>query len=189
MHSPFPNPRILLCTNVPKALHGLAPRVVKGQDWWDGVRRKAYRVHEYQCWACGTRPELNRDLHAHEVYEYDWEACSARMTSVTALCRDCHSFIHSGRMQALVSKGQMSEDEMSLLLQRGYLLVKAAGLVEERVQIHRDIRRIMQGSSGTRTMREWEDETWDLWHLIIDGESRHSLFADYEAWRSHYASL
>lgn len=48
------NPSILLHGNIPKPMHGTAPRVVLGQAWWNKERQAAYASTNYCCEACGV---------------------------------------------------------------------------------------------------------------------------------------
>lgn len=70
----FADPGILTHPNIPKPLHGVTPRTIKGSGWWNKVRRAAYAVHDDHCHACGEHKSKNPRgwLEAHEVYSIDY---------------------------------------------------------------------------------------------------------------------
>ena len=45
-------PELLLHPNIPKVLHGVAPRVVLGAKWWDAERRACYERAELKGDTC-----------------------------------------------------------------------------------------------------------------------------------------
>jgi len=68
-------PEVLLCPNVPKPMHGLAPRVVLGSAWWDETRQRAYRSTNYHCIACGVsreRAKYHQWMEGHELYSINY---------------------------------------------------------------------------------------------------------------------
>lgn len=92
----FTRPELLLHHQIPRVLAGVNPRTIEGPDWWDTVRKEAYKRNHYCCWACGTHRLDTSDqlLDCHERYEYDYDKLEAHFTGVAALCRLCHQFIH-----------------------------------------------------------------------------------------------
>ena len=124
-------PEILLHPNIPKPLHGVNPRSIMGQEWWDVQRRIAYASTEYHCAACGvhkSEAEYHQWLEAHELYEFDYPKGRLTMIEIVPLCHACHNFIHSGRMTALVDKGEMEESKRKAILKRGNNIFKDAKL-------------------------------------------------------------
>lgn len=98
----FLKPELLLHPSVPKYLSGVNPRTIRGQEWWDLVRKEVYAKNNHCCWACGTyqldalyEPLLD----AHETYIYDYEKFEARPGEVVGLCRADHWFIHFRRIR------------------------------------------------------------------------------------------
>lgn len=165
-------PEILQHPNIPKPLHGLTPRTIYGQAWWDEVRRAAYRSTAYHCLACGVsrfRAKYCKHMEAHELYKYDYDKGTITYLIAVPLCHSCHSFIHSGRMRALVIEGLMPQTKMIDILNHGQRVLSAAGLV-----------RPADPDCSVR----WED-----WRMILDGIPSVPLWPTHEAWSEHYSRL
>lgn len=116
---------ILSMPNVPHPLHNLAPRTILGTTTWNHMRNRCYFEAHYTCEACGAKVKTEyydngavhhqyhddgtiakRNLHAHELYTYDYEKGIARFERCVALCECCHvRFIHSGRMLTMYKQG------------------------------------------------------------------------------------
>ena len=116
---------ILSMPNVPHPLHNLAPRTILGTTTWNHMRNRCYFEAHYTCEACGAKVKTEyydngavhhqyhddgtiakRNLHAHELYTYDYEKGTARFERCVALCECCHvRFIHSGRMLTMYKQG------------------------------------------------------------------------------------
>lgn len=160
-------PEILLHPNIPKPLHGLAPRVIKGQAWWDAVRRESYAKGEFRCWACGVHKaeaKFHKWLEAHELYAYDYPAGRITFIEAVALCHACHNFIHSGRLAALTAKGEITQERAAIILAHGEAVLRNAGLV--------------------RPERPRVVAPWGAWRMVLDGVAygpRHASFADWFA--------
>ena len=50
--------------NIPLPLHGLAPRVIKGQKWWSDTKKEAKAKLNQHCWACG--------VHKYDALSHRW---------------------------------------------------------------------------------------------------------------------
>lgn len=95
---------IITMPNVPRPLHGLPPRKIMGQTEWDKMRKRCYYNAGYKCEACGAEPEKG-GLDAHELYSINWMDGTSTFVRCVALCKKCHSFIHSGRLITLHKQG------------------------------------------------------------------------------------
>ncbi|MDB4311962.1 hypothetical protein N9937_00890 [bacterium] len=190
-------PEILTHPNIPQPLHGMAPRVIKGRAWWDKTRKAAYEKHQYRCWACGkssVTPEMwnSRALEAHENYKIDYAKGEMVVTEITALCSCCHSFIHSGRLDALLVEGKIEPAKAIYILERGFKLLKAAGLkpfygtamiyAEHFAKGFMDSALRLQEDQGVGEIQQ----DWSEWHLILDGEKHYSKFKNFKEWKDHY---
>ena len=118
-------PEILTQPNIPKPLHGLAPRTIMGQEWWDTERQKAYASTDYHCVACGVPKSEAKKFHwleAHEYWKFDYRKGTAEVISIEPLCHYCHNFIHSGRLAMIMGK-EKSVEEAEDILEHGFKLL------------------------------------------------------------------
>lgn len=115
-------PEILCHPHIPKPLHGVAPRAIKGQTWWDKTRQEAYRSTDYHCVACGVHKheaKKHKWLEAHEFWNIDYNTGVCEVKSIEPLCHYCHNFIHSGRLSMIVGK-EKSKQEVIDILEHGF---------------------------------------------------------------------
>lgn len=187
------NPEILLHPNIPKPLHGLNPRTVKGQDWWDSQRLKAYKSRDYHCWACGIHKSeamYHQWLEAHETYEYDYPKGLATVKEIVALCHCCHNFIHNGKAEMEFMSGKIDTERLTYIMQHGTNLLSknklpmnifAFSVIKRNNLRISNIPAYLQQTSNTIT--NWED-----WRLDIDGELFKPKFKNYEEWKKYYSS-
>ena len=163
-----PRPELLLHPTIPKPLHGVNPRSVLGQKWWDVTRKKVYAENNYHCFACGIyRADITPRavLHAHESYKIDYPEGRVELDRIIALCPDCHNLIHSQRYGCLFDRGDIDLED-AWLLERHRELVLG------------DLKRI----DYIGLVARWED-----WHLVIDGKKYYSKFKNEQEWREYYA--
>jgi len=82
---------------VPQQCHGRNLRAILKKQSWDKLS-KAVRSHQGKCQTCGGSPD-----HCHEVWE--WVVSEGdlvqRLVGLDAACKDCHDFMHFGRVVAL----------------------------------------------------------------------------------------
>lgn len=162
-------PEILMHPNIPKPLHGMAPRAILGADWWDIERKKAYASTDFHCAACGVHKneaEYHRWLEAHELYAFNYPKGRMTFKEIVPLCHACHNFIHSGRMRALVNKGEMDKAKMILILARGEKLLKDSKL--------------------KRPKPPTKVAAWDQWRLILNGQEYKGKFKSFQEWMDFY---
>ena len=121
----FTKPELLLHPSIPPKLHGVNPRTIRGEEWWDATRKAAYAANNYHCEACGVHQldaEYKQVLEAHECYEYDVSTYTAKMVSVVALCLSCHQFIHWGRLSKVKGRTYLKK-----IILRGLDILYLAG--------------------------------------------------------------
>lgn len=168
----FPRPEILLHPNIPKPLHGVNPRSIMGKEWWDVERKRAYAEHGHRCWACGAHKKDGNGgvywLEAHECYDIDYSRGEVRLREIVALCKLCHDYIHSGRLQKLVESGEVSERYFFSVMDHG-----------DRVLLEADL------SEVDPITPDYVAE-WSEWHLVMNDQKYYSKFESFEGWEEHY---
>ncbi len=199
MSNSFPNPEILTHPNIPKPLHSVNPRSIKGDAWWDMTRREAYAKHDFHCWACGvhkSKAVFHQWLEGHEFYEIDYPAGIVTLKEVTALCHACHNFIHSGRLWVMYKRNQIPLDKIEKILDHGFSILDAAKLkpffgtavifymvnAGFSVEPAKQMARLRVGDPVITEIAPWEK-----WHLVLDGKSYFSPFKGIEEWASFYS--
>jgi len=166
----FTNPRLLLDSNVPKPLHGINPRTVLGKAWWDVERKKASKKNNNCCYACGvhrSEAKYHPWMEGHESYAINYAVGNMRLKEIVSLCHSCHNFIHSGRLQNLYDKGEISPSKYHDITAHGLNLTKRFCAPKRPEYIQQD---------------------WSKWHLVINGKKYYSKFKNVVEWSRHYGS-
>ncbi len=161
-----PRPELLAQLPIPMCMHGVSPRNIMGGRWWNEVKQTMQTTSEGRCAACGRR--YIDGLEAHECYDIDYAKCIMKFREVVGLCYRCHNYIHSGFMNSLVNRGDMTLREADEISKRGNKILTKAGL-------HRPF--VIQHFYH-----------WSKWRLIFNGQEYKPKFGNYEAWRKYYAA-
>lgn len=165
-----PRPEILLGSQIPAPMHGVAPRVVLGQSWWNKERQAAYKATNYHCIACGVHKlsaAYHQWLEGHELYSIDYQKGLMKYVETCALCHFCHNFVHSGRLEALLERGQIHHAKYSSIIQHGHRVIKQAGLTKP------------EPYSGPFA-------AWEKWRLQIGRKKYPPLHKTEEDWLKHF---
>ena len=188
-------PELLLHPNIPKPLHGLAPRTILGKEWWDKVRNKTVNRQGNHCAACGvpaTRAAHRRYLEAHELYHIDYDRAFALYNGTVALCNSCHAYIHCGRLNHLYSKGLDTEWVLAVL-EHGRRLLKQSDLEPTDTQqySYSAIRGLPLDPDVMTRLQELDREApaWSAWRLLLGDKEYYSKFKDHEEWEEYYANI
>jgi len=171
-------PAILTHPNIPKPLHGIAPRtIVNSRTWWDVERKKCYAAASQRCEACGAaRADAwpNRWLEAHECYDYQPNGHIV-FNRLVCLCPACHKFIHSGLRQILVDRGDISIALNMRIQKHGMDVLYEAGLLKQWSERHEwcnfnvgwsEYRMIFEGKEygpSTQSFEGWKAGKWRNW--------------------------
>lgn len=191
-------PDLLLHPNLPKPLHGLNPRTIKGDLWWDKVRQQAYAKNDYKCWACGvhkSEAKFHHWLEAHEDYDFDYVKGTLQIREIVALCHACHNFIHSGRLANLHAQGKLKKDYFEEVLLHG-----SAVLVSAKLPLNCFAIRAEQVLNSSRVTEAFDlhfklydrnefpvsNVKWSDWRMILEGVAYKPLFESEKEWAKHY---
>lgn len=184
--NPLPlRPDILLHPNIPLPLHGRNPRTINGVNWWNRERRKVYKSTEFHCLSCGVHKEQARSrqwLEAHELYEIDYQRGLSTFVEIVPLCHYCHNFIHSGRLQALLDRGEIHHSKFVAIIRHGDEVLRRAGLTKKS---HFERDREIQEMMAKGLVAEWSE-----WRLIVDGVEYEPLYSSQKEWEeAHLGSV
>lgn len=170
-------PELLLCPNIPKPMHGVAPRVVLGQNWWNRERRAAYKSTNYHCEACGVskfEAKYHQWLEGHELYAIDYKRGRMKYVRTTPLCHFCHNSIHDGRLQHLLQQGLLNHQKFCAIIQHSQEVLTRAGL-ERTARIDRD-------ETMRRMVLNGEVAEWSQWRLVIGRKTYKPLYNSLDEW-------
>lgn len=158
-------PEVLLHAQIPQPMHEVAPRTILGAKWWNKVRKEAYRSTSWHCIACGIykTDTKRRQLEAHEVYRIDYAKGLMVFVEVVPLCNFCHSYIHQGRLQAMMEKGQIPQATYVAVIQHGDKVLREAGLSKP-------------------PLYNGKIAAWGKWRLVINGKKYPPKHKTYDLW-------
>lgn len=195
--------KILSMPNVPKPLHTMAPRTILGGPTWERMRKRCYYDAGYKCEACGYEPEKGK-LHAHELYEVDYDKCTSKFVRCVALCNKCHTEpgVHTGRAYTMYKQGNVLMPRQKLLegvehifkLVNEYNQHRPEGEEELRLfatfvqywkdnTLREDMERLIkQYNIKFYNVPPTETERWGEWKLIIGNKEHPTKFASMQEW-------
>ena len=181
-------PEILTHPNIPKPLHGINPRSIMWQDWWDKKRQEAYKSTDYHCVACGvhkSEAKWYKWLEAHEYYNIDYDKWIVTITSIEPLCHYCHNFIHSGRL-SMIMGNEKTEEEVKDILKHGLDILKRNNLKCFWFTLEFSDSLWLDTSWIIPAFHLWNTAKWEDWKLIFEWKEYWSNFANISEWKKHY---
>jgi DNA adenine methylase len=161
-------PSILLCRNIPRPMHGVAPREVLGAKWWKETKEEAKKRCGGRCEACGVHKDVAKArkwLEGHEIYEIDYERGRMKYVETVMLCHYCHCFIHIRLLGTMIANGKSPRRKMDEVVEHGEGILLAAGLEKE------------EEDPGLERLVEWED-----WRMVVDGKKYPPKYANRRQW-------
>lgn len=208
---------ILTMPNIPRPLQGSGcqPRTIVGKTEWDKMRFECYAEHDDICEICGQKLGAGRKdglpLHqAHELFDYDFENCTATFNRLCCICPRCHQGIHSGRALTMFrNHGPYHTKEYMLgLLEHVFGLIQQWNITHPHDEPLRMWATIVAWAEEPCLAEEvsalidkydthfyrakncdGEDGTWNKWKLIYDGEEYYSPYQDQKEYEETFAKL
>ena len=187
-------PEILCQPHIPKPMHGLSPRTIMGQEWWDEERQRVYASSDYHCVACGVPKQEakgHRWLEAHEYWKIDYRTGICEIISIEPLCHYCHNFIHSGRL-FIIMHTEKSRKEVIEILEHGFKVLSRNKLkcFPYTFDLAKQLKCRTFGVKAYQILeklpREMSDVKWNDWKLAWKGKEYKSKFKSFEEWRKFY---
>jgi len=172
------------------ALHGVNPRTIMGQTWWDKKRKETYERYDFHCIACGvhkSEAKKHKWLEAHEFWKIDYNRGTCEISSIEPLCHYCHNFIHSGRLENIMDKHK-SVEEVKDILEHGLSILSYFKLkcfpgtlsLAKRLGCHTYY--VEPYDLPKKKIR------WSTWRLLFEGKEYRSNFKNEDEWFVFYKS-
>lgn len=193
-------PWILMHPNIPKPLHGMAPRVILGEEWWRKTKRESKQSLHQHCWSCGvhkSEAKYHKWLEAHECYSINYKTGEVRYAGTAALCHACHNYIHDGRCQMLVAQDEMTFEKYEDIISRGNKLLRQwvefvggswiGGKVPyESTLLFRKYNHLINSDKIA-----WADGDckWEDFHMVVGGERHERNHKTYDDWLAYHDSF
>jgi hypothetical protein len=107
-------------------------------------------------------------MEAHEIYRTDYAIGRLYYLEAVPLCQFCHAFIHSGRLQALLDRNQITQQRYVAVIQHGERVLANAGLVKPK-------------------QYDGPIAEWGKWRLVVGRRMFKPKFKSLEEWVKHFS--
>lgn len=182
------DPEILSQPNIPKPLHGVNPRSIMGQTAWKNVRNQVYDSFNGYCRSCGIHKSGAKffpRLEAHEDYQIDYKNGIMKVHRIVPLCHQCHMFIHSGRLTALFSKGEIQYDYVKSIINHGFRMA-----LEHDFEVFYVAELLGNSVDIKCPVESWRppehDIPWKDWRMIWKEMEYKPIHKNFDQWYKHY---
>jgi hypothetical protein len=94
----------LIIDLIPKTCWWSSVRAMVTPAQWDILRFATYKKADNKCEVCGgigTKQGFKHKVECHEIFEYDTETKTQKLTRLISLCPMCHLTTHFGRAQIM----------------------------------------------------------------------------------------
>lgn len=195
---------ILTMPNIPKPLHGkgLQPRTIFGASTWNFMRKACYANADFKSEISGEVPPKGQ-LHAHELFSYNYEKQEGVFIRCIALTKREHDFIHSGRLITMFKRGVMYYPKTYVLdvVENGFKIIHEYNLEHpddeplrcyatildylECPELHDEIVELIE-KYDIKFYEEHikKNKRWKGWHVIVGKNRYDSPFEKQSDWEA-----
>lgn len=195
---------IIAMPNIPKPIHGLAPRTVLGDSTWQHMRKRCYFEAGYKSQISGIdldRSSAQLRPNAHELYSYNYYTGEALFERAVCISPLEHNFIHSGRMLTMYKKGNplMPKSYLLAAVENGFRIIKEwndAHPKERPLRVYYTFIEYAKTPSIANEIQELIEKydikfyresfdtpsKWSDWHLKIGNRIYKTPYADINEW-------
>lgn len=116
-----------------ETIFGVAPREIMGDSQFRKIKKQIQLEANHHCMICDRYvPHKAGDwICTHEVYHVDKETKCYTLEKFVGICKDCHDYIHMGRLRVLRANGIISGDDYNKVIEKGDSLLKTVNLKKE----------------------------------------------------------
>ncbi|AFM81581.1 hypothetical protein LGW63_04455 [Streptococcus mutans] len=111
---------------------GVAPREVMGDYKFKKIKKQVQLEADHHCMICDRyvpHTMQTKDwIYTHEVYHVDKNKKCYTLEKFVGICKECHDYIHMGRLNILYRQGHVSEDYFKKVLEIGDRLLTSINL-------------------------------------------------------------
>lgn len=193
---------LIAMPNIPRPLHGLAPRTLLGSTTWDHMRKRCYAQADNTCVICGCKPDNAHHRHSHEAYKIDYAHGTSTFAGVYCLCSLCHlGGIHTGRALTLWKHGNPLYPTEFLLkgAENAFRIIYEYNQDHPGADLrayatfldylkHDELREPMEKLIEKYQIKFYEEVDnmveWKDWKLIIGSREYDTPYEDEDAWKS-----
>lgn len=113
-----------------ETIFGVAPREIMGESWFKKIKKQVQLEADHHCMICDRYvPHKVGDwVCTHEVYHVDKKKKCYTLEKFVGICKECHDYIHMGRLGILYKQGKISEDYFYEVLKKGDELLASINL-------------------------------------------------------------
>lgn len=194
-------PEILQHPQIPKPLHGISPRSIMGQTWWDKQRFSIFNKQKNRCAVTGIHKNDFKHytyLECHEIYDINYQTGEVKFVELVGLSPLCHRFIHSGLLKVLYKTGRITKEFYEEVMTHGFNILADAGLEPNVLTLLDWLYHTLSLSDteiGKRISHEQYKQlcevkdnkiAWKSWYLLYNGKKYYSKFKNEKEWELFY---